>query len=428
MIPMKVLWITYDIFPEAKSLIAQRAELKGTGGWMLGLANSLIENSATEIEISVASISSLVKELTILKGEHITHYVIPFGKGPNKYNKEHELALKTAYETARPDIVHIHGTESSLGLSFLNACPEAKTVVSIQGLTSVYHRYFNCGISFWQILKNFTLYTLLKGFTIIHQKRIFKAKGRNEIAIIKKAKHVIGRTGWDKAHCWAINPNAEYHFCNETLRDEFYTSGCWEYKNCNKHTIFLSQAWYPVKGLHMLLKAMPLILREYPDTVVRIGGTNITSSKNIKERITISNYGKIISGLIKKYHLENNVQFINRLNATEMKEEYLKCNVFVCPSTIENSPNSLGEAQILGVPCVSSFVGGVSDMTPNDACGKVYRFEEVEMLAKCIVDTFRESETFDNTIMRKVASARHSRETNSLVQYNIYKYIIDNCN
>ena len=178
----------------------------------------------------------------------------------------------------------------------------------------------------------------------------------------------------------------------------------------------------------MLLKAMPLILREYPDTVIRIGGINITSCKNLKERIRISNYGKIISGLIKKYNLKNNVQFINPLNALEMKEEYLKCNVFVCPSTIENSSNSLGEAQILGVPCISSYVGGVADMIPDDACGKLYRFEEIEMLAKCIVDIFKESETFDNTTMRRTASARHNRETNSLVQYNIYKDIIDSCN
>lgn len=421
---MKVLWITYDIFPEAKTLISQKNVLKGTGGWMLGLANSLIENNTTEIDISVASVSPLVKELTTLKGKHITHYVIPLGKGISKCNKEHEIALKTIYETAKPDIVHIHGTEGALGLSFLNACPQAKIVVSIQGLASICHRYFNYGIGLRQLIKNCTLYTILKGLTIFHQKRIFRIKGVNEVAIIKKAKHLIGRTEWDRTHCWAINPNAKYHFCNEILREEFYTCDYWEYKNCNKHTIFLSQAWYPVKGLHMLLLAMPLILREYPDTIIRIGGKNITSCKSLKERISVPHYGKIVGGIIKKYHLEDNVQFIGSLNALEMKEEYLKCNVFVCPSTIENSSNSLGEAQMLGVPCVSSYVGGITDMIPNDACGKVYRFEEVEMLAKSIVDTFRESETFDNTSMKVIAAERHNRKKNAITQYDIYKCII----
>jgi glycosyltransferase involved in cell wall biosynthesis len=41
-----------------------------------------------------------------------------------------------------------------------------------------------------------------------------------------------------------------------------------------------------------------------------------------------------------------------------MKSEYLNCKVFVSPSPIENSPNSVWDAEILGVPTVASYVGG----------------------------------------------------------------------
>ena len=57
--------------------------------------------------------------------------------------------------------------------------------------------------------------------------------------------------------------------------------------------------------------------------------------------------------------LEDKVSFLGPLNAEQMKAEYLRSNVFLCPSSIENSPNSLGEAQMLGVPCVASYVGGI---------------------------------------------------------------------
>ena len=33
----------------------------------------------------------------------------------------------------------------------------------------------------------------------------------------------------------------------------------------------------------------------------------------------------------------------------KMKEKFLNSHVFLCPSSIENSPNALGEAMILGV-------------------------------------------------------------------------------
>ena len=139
----------------------------------------------------------------------------------------------------------------------------------------------------------------------------------------------------------------------------------------------------------------------------------------------MSCYGRIIKEIIKKHKLEKHVVFLNSLSADEMKQEYLKCNVFVCPSSIENSSNSIGEAQLLGVPCISSYVGGAADMIPNSECGKMYRFEEVKMLAKCIVDTFKESPSYDNTIMRKVAADRHDRIKNAIAQYNIYKTIVD---
>lgn len=45
-----------------------------------------------------------------------------------------------------------------------------------------------------------------------------------------------------------------------------------------------------------------------------------------------------------------------------MIEQYLKAHIFVCPSSVENSPNSLGEAQLLGVPCIGSIAGGIPSM------------------------------------------------------------------
>lgn len=422
---MKVLWITNILFPEATSILTGKTDLQSSGGWMLGLAESLKMTTPKDFDLNVASVSTLVADLTKLKGKNITYFAIPYGKGNIEYNKEYESYWKKIYDTVKPDIVHIHGTEFSHGLAFINACPKAKIVISIQGLLSVIGNYYTFGLSKTEIESATSLYDIIKRRTIFDSRNSFLERGESiETQMIKRSNYIIGRTEWDKSHTWAINPKAEYYFCNEILRDEFYT-GKWEYHKCNPHTIFLSQAGYPIKGLHMLLKAMPLILREFPDTIIKIGGKNITAASNVKERITMSSYGRIIRNLIKKFNLDKKVVFLNSLSGIEMKEEYLKCNVFVCPSAIENSPNSLAEAQLLGVPCVASYVGGVADMIPNSECGRIYRFEEVEMLAKCIVDTFKESKTFDNTTMREIASKRHNREINAIAQYNIYKKIIN---
>ena len=64
-----------------------------------------------------------------------------------------------------------------------------------------------------------------------------------------------------------------------------------------------------------------------------------------------------------------------------MKERFLKSNVFVSPSTIENSPNSLGEAMLLGIPCISSDVGGVKNLLKHEEEGYVYQTDAPYMLA-----------------------------------------------
>lgn len=419
---MKILWITNILFPEAKTLILGKADLKASGGWMIGLANSISKHP--DIELSIAAVSPLVSSINISKGANITYYTFPYGKGNIWYNSEYEAQWKEIYKLANPDIVHIHGTEYSHGLTFLKACPDAKIVVSIQGLTSAIHQFYNKGLTTSQIIRNISLRDILRNDNLIRAKKIYKKRGELvEKVILKSVEHIIGRTPWDRAHAWTINPNAEYHICNETLRDEFY-SGRWEYDKCEKHTIFLSQAMYPLKGLHKVLEALPAVVQKYPDTKVKIAGVNITKYDTLKDKCSIGGYGRIIRNLISKNKLERHVEFMGPLNAEEMKDVLLKSNIFVCPSSIENSPNSLGEAQLLGVPCIASFTGGIPSMIPNENCGLLYNFDDTAMLAQYIVMTFDQSSDFDNTQMIATAQERHNRERNAVSQITIYKEIL----
>ena len=416
---MKILWITNIPLPESTALLTGKGDLKASGGWLLGAASALVENK--DIDLYVASLSHAVSEVTVLKGSKITHYLLPIGKGNLEYNKTYESYWKQINKKINPDLVHIHGTEYTHGLAYVNACGSDNVVVSIQGMKSAYYYYYYYGLSTWDIIKNITLRDLIKG-TIFDGKIKFRYTAKYEVELISKVHHIIGRTSWDRARTWAINPESNYHFCNETLRDEFYEGITWNYGTCLKHSIFVSQAGYPIKGLHQLLKAMPLILRHYPDAKIRVAGSDITNSKGIWGLKHFTGYGRIVKSMIKQYGLEHHIEFTGPLNATDMRREYLCANVFVCPSTIENSPNSLGEAQILGVPCLSSYVGGAMDMMDGNECN-LYRFEEIEMLAYKVCSIFKNEE--NQISMVNVAQCRHNRKTNSNQLYSVYMQMLD---
>lgn len=419
---MKVLWITNILFPEAERLLTGIGELKSSGGWMLGAADALLQDAQTKLY--VATVSPLVSDLSEFKGEKITYYVLPIGKGNKRYNKSYEEYWKQVKAKVQPDVVHIHGTECSHGLAYVNACGSDNVVVSIQGMkSSYYYYYYYYGLTKSEIISNITIRDILRG-NIFSQQQEFRRSGELEKELISKVSHIIGRTSWDRDRCWAINPKAEYHFCNETLRRDFYEGEKWSYDRCCKHSIFISQASYPIKGLHQLLRAMPLILSHYPDTMVRVGGFDITNPRKIAGISALTGYGQIINKLIKEFNLDGKVTFLGNLNAEQMKREYLLANVFVCPSTIENSPNSLGEAQILGVPSVASYVGGIPDMMKGDE-EHLYRFEETEMLAYIVCDCFAHSREATTENMLKIASQRHDPTTNANVLKTIYDCIIN---
>lgn len=417
---MKVLWIVNILFPEAVQELSGEGELKASGGWLLGAAKTLISHG--DVDLSVATVSSLVNELTVVRGKRITYYVLPFGKGNKKYNAEYEPLWLSVREAVKPEVVHIHGSEYTHGLAWVNACGSDNVVLSIQGLKSAYYYYYYYGLRKDEIIRNITLRDMLRG-TIFQEKKAFEESGKWEKELISKVHHIIGRTSWDRAQTWAINPGAQYHFNNETLRPEFYDGSLWNYSHCTPHSIFLSQAAVPLKGLHQVLKAMPLILRHYPDATIRIAGGDITTPKTIAGFKAKCGYGKIIGKMLDEFNLRDKVTFTGNLNAEDMKREYLRCNVFVCPSSIENSPNSLGEAQILGVPCVASYVGGVADMMQGDE-SHLYRFEEIPMLAYAVCDCFAKADSIDTAPMQKVAAKRHEGQENTSALWLIYQKIL----
>lgn len=412
---MNILWITNILFPDAANHLGMKQSV--FGGWMLASANAILKSGG--VNLAVASTYNGNNLIKITKTS-ITYYLIPSSKKNSFYNKTLEKYWEKINYDFNPDIVHIHGTEYAHGLSFMKSCGNDNVVISIQGLVSVCARYYYAGIPMKDIIRYYTLKDILKG-GIIFGKNDFERRGKLEHEYLKLGKHVIGRTSWDKSHVLSVNPNLNYYVCNETLRDIFYNNQ-WNYDKCEKYSIFISQASYPIKGLHMVLKAMPLILKKYPNTKLYIAGEDISSSKSFSQKLKVTGYSKYIKSIIKKNKLESKVIFTGILNEDQMCKYYLKANVFVCPSSIENSPNSLGEAQILGVPYLASFVGGVPDLIPIDCYHRLYRFEEVEMLAHKVCNIFSQS-FFDNSLIIKEAKKRHSKENNCAELLSIYRNI-----
>lgn len=414
---MKVLWITNTLFPAVCDKL--KIPTPVVGGWMYSSAEHLLQEDEN-IELGVATLYS-GKELKSFFIDGIKYYLIPEPSKRHVYDKKMETHWKKVKEEFSPEAVHIYGSEYPHGLAYVNACGNANVVVYIQGMVSVYERYFLGSIEEKTLRKNITLRDRIKNDSLFQQKKNMQKRAGYERELIEKTNHVIGRTGWDKTHAWAINSDAEYHYCDDTLRSVFYRHD-WSYEKCEKHSIFMSQGHYPIKGLHQMIKALPLILREYPDAKVYVAGNDFFSAK---KKWKLNGFARYIRVLIKKYNLEDKIIFTGILSDVQMSERYLKSNVVVNPSSIENSPNTVGEAHMLGVPAVASYVGGVSDLITHEVTGMVYRFEEYEMLARSVVKLFGDPELAKSISRnaKKIAAKKYLPKKNAEALYSIYRNI-----
>ena len=378
---MKVLWLCNTMLP----MIARQLGLEGSNkeGWVSGMADTVLaDRSGNGIALSVAFPMQSVRQGSAYGGlcigkvtvgeASLDFYGFPEDvRNPDRYDKELEQIMTDIVNIVQPDIVHCFGTEYPHTLAMCRIFPDkTRLLVGLQGLCTLYAEAYYADLP-EAVVDSLTFRDWLKRDSIRQQKEKFTCRGRMEREAVSLAGNVTGRTAWDRTGAQTWHPDVRYHFMNESLRKEFY-GPVWEEEKCVPRSIFLSQGDYPLKGLHYMLLALPDILAAYPDAKVYVAGNSLVEYGTLKQKLKISAYGRYLRRLIARNHLEDKVVFLGKLDAAAMRDRYLESSLFVCCSALENSPNSLGEAMLLGMPCVSGDVGGVASIFTDGEDGILY--------------------------------------------------------
>lgn len=413
---MKILWVSLVKFPPLCSYLGEEA--LAHCGWMYSSAKAMLMEMP-EVQLGVI-VYSYGKKYERYEIDGVTYYLVPTAQIDKTTKKQIEACNEAIWDFA-PDLIHIHGTEHSLAKAVCMANEDrVKTVANIQGLAGPYMRYADGRLSLWDKWMNITPLDFYRGTFLLNAKRSFKHRAECEHYVLTHITDIVGRTGWDHDHVMTVNPRLRYHFMNETLRDSFYEAPVWNLGQCKKHTIFVSNSGSPLKGAHQVLKALPIILRQYPDTVVNFCGSSVMSSA-VKDILRFQGYHLYLRRLVKKLCLQDNVHFLGSLSEKQMKQQFLDANVYVMPSAIENSPNSLCEAQMLGTPVVASYCGGTPTLLTEGETGYFYRYEEYEMLAQIVMRMFEKGDyTRLSAAEMEIAQERHDCKKNANRLAEIY--------
>ncbi|MQO09599.1 glycosyltransferase [Prevotella copri] len=407
---MKVLWFVQSNFDPSR----EKGGYNGAG-WISSLRNEIVKKEG--IDLALAFFSNESKQGT---ANGVRFYSMPTPilsslkkirfRLKKQYSKEEE-ALWANYRAEmlkvlddfKPDVIQIFGSENKYGL--VASVTKIPIVLHIQGIVRPCLNAYLPPFFSWD--KSLRLATVLQKT----QKENWESLEYCEKEVFRHVKNYIGRTLWDKRIIQVLSPDCNYYWGSEILRDTFYDSSV--KRSIPQKLTIVSTISIPLyKGYDMILKTASLLKECYHiDFEWKVIG-NVQPSL-VEKSIGIN-------------HQDVNVTLLGVLNAEQLKHELLNSTLYFHPSYIDNSPNSVCEAQMLGISCIGTNVGGVSSIIEDGKTGFLVPANDP------IQATFLIKQIFDDSTQnlqvginaQKIAKKRHDKQhiVDSLV--DLYKHLI----
>jgi glycosyltransferase involved in cell wall biosynthesis len=372
---LRVLWLTPAQFPP----VTGDASMRG-GGWMEGWRWAL-EAHRPEVELGILGYGSVQHEpITVgnatffsFKQRARSRYRQLVGRWSHHtpIGEDHRRTVDDVLTAFRPDIVHVHGSESGLGSLF--AASGAPVLISLQGFATIAQRFMFSGLSWTDVVGDFGRARFYKGDGYLHSYLSMRDRAVTEQRILSHCRYVLGNTEWDKAIATTLCPSAVYYHADRAVRREFY-GGEWTAAPHREPVIYCTGSAAPYKGLEILLEAVSLLRSNgIPDLLVRIAGS-VSGGCN----------WPTLRRVVRRLSLDHAVIWLGEIDALEMVSELERATIFVQPSHIENESNALIEAMLVGTPCVAARVGGIPSIMRDTVDGLLYHDRDPFALAGAI--------------------------------------------
>ncbi|MFD1467604.1 glycosyltransferase family 4 protein [Hymenobacter caeli] len=327
---MKILWLAP--WPHPLDVDAHPVPWVGT------LANLL--KKQPEIELTVLNwshrLASPVDEFTA-DGLRFIYLKTPTVRRDILTLYRRRIRVVRAYLRAHAgayDLLHLHGSE--LQLPAMTAGLPVPQLLTVQGLVSQYPPF---------VPNPFSILKVLWTLAGLYERRYLPA-----------VHHFSCRTHWDKALVRQLSPGCTVYHNWEVIRPEFFQPAAGPAALGRPQLVFLGGVQV-MKGFREVLAALDLVRRQADVRLVVAGQATADEVRAAVRRAGLRHVGP------------DDVVCRGLLAGAELVQLFHESCCLLHPSYVDNSPNSVCEAQVAGLPVVVADVGGVHSLVEDEATG-----------------------------------------------------------
>ena len=153
----------------------------------------------------------------------------------------------------------------------------------------------------------------------------------------------------------------------------------------------------------------------------------ISSWTNIKSKLVIVGSGKEKNNLLKiieKNNLSNKIKIIDEVDRESLISYYEEASVLIVSSRNEGGPRVALEALYLGIPVLSTNVGHMSDILPNELLAKKNDQKSLQQLLEKYVDDIN---LIDQKAIFSFVDEEFSVRQKMLEINEAYRSLLSNC-
>ncbi len=415
---MRVLWFSLSPCGSAK----MKHKIHLIQGWMVSLENEVKKNKDIHLAVCYQEWSEYHNNpfdyegvkyypLTMLSNNMSEKWTTLFG-GMEKKDAAVLKKIQAVIDDYQPDIIHVHGTEATFVMvnELPNNIPVVYTIQGYKGPTSL--KYWS-GLpeSFVEKYDSLMSKMFRKSSKWTYKRFLYSAE--REQRQLRKSKYIIGRTDWDRNISKLIAPQAKYYHLDEIMREPFYSSSWTKEDFSNILTLVTTISTGEFKGLETLLNTA-LILKE--NAPFRFEWLIIGCSQN-------DLYVRQCEEYVGVKAMDVDVQPIGKKDAKELVEILTQADIYVQVSHIENSPNALCEAMLVGIPSIATLAGGTNSILKDKITGTICQEGDAYGIAASVA-LLKENFSYAKELAsegRKMACKRHDARRIGETLYHIYK-------